>query len=367
MANALTTAQKQQTGIATYLGGDAVRKNIAGVIGKENVTRFVSSVVSAVQANPQLAKCTNASILSAALQGDALNLAPSQQLGQFFMVPYKNRKKVGNGWQDVDEAQFQLGWKGYLQLAIRSGQYENIVVSEVKEGEIDYNPITEEMDIHYIADPAAREAAETVGYYAAFKLVTGFRKQIFWPKEAMESHAKRYSKGYRYDLERGKSTSPWSTNFDAMAKKTMIRQLISKWGIMSVDMQQAYTNDMAVIDDDGQARYVDNDQNLEATVQEEIEINANTVDFDETEVIEAEVVEAKPAPVKEHAKEPAKKPAADPVRDPAKKSTAKAKKDLKPEPRPEPQEQPVNQQEEPAPSVIDIPEGDLDEEPDWGV
>lgn len=364
--NALTTAPKQQTGIATYLGGDAVRKNIAGVIGKENVTRFVSSVVSAVQANPQLAKCTNASILSAALQGEALRLAPSPQLGMFYMTPYKTKKKVGDRLVDVEEAQFSIGYKGMIQLAIRSGQYKTIVVSEVKEGEISYDPITEEIETHPIMDPAVRESANTIGYYAYFRLLGGFEKRIYQSRETIEAHAKRYSKSYRYDLANNKKSSPWTTNFDAMAKKTLLRMLL-KWGPSSVEMQQAYTNDMAVIDDDGQARYVDNDQNLEATVQEEIAINANTVDFDETEVIEAEVVEAKPAPAKEQTKEPVKKPAADPVRDPAKKSTAKAKKDLKPEPRPEPQEQPVNQQEEPAPSVIDIPEGDLDEEPDWGV
>lgn len=102
--------QQQKTGIASYLGADAVKKNISGVIGEKNVTRFISSVVSAVQANPQLANCSNASILSAALQGEALQLAPSPQLGQFYIVPYKNKKKDASGrWVDVDEAQYQLG------------------------------------------------------------------------------------------------------------------------------------------------------------------------------------------------------------------------------------------------------------------
>jgi recombination protein RecT len=109
MANELSTRTQQKTGIATYLGGEATRANIAGVIGKENVTRFVSSVVSAVQANPQLASCTNASIVSAALQGEALKLAPSPQLGHFYMTPYKTRKKVNGEWVESTEAQFQIG------------------------------------------------------------------------------------------------------------------------------------------------------------------------------------------------------------------------------------------------------------------
>ena len=137
-----TTAQKP-TGIASYLSGESVKKNIAGVIGEKRMTRFTSSVVSAVQANPALARCTNASIVSAALQGEALQLAPSPQLGQFYMVGFKNKKKIGNQYVEVEEAQFQMGWRGMIQLAIRSGQYRNIVVSDIREGEVDYNPITE--------------------------------------------------------------------------------------------------------------------------------------------------------------------------------------------------------------------------------
>lgn len=293
MANALTTTQ-QQTGIASYLGREEVYKNIAGVIGKENTTRFISSVVSAVQSNPALAKCTNSSILSAALQGEALQLPPSPQLGMFYMTPYKNRKQINGKWVEVEEATFSLAWRGMIQLAIRSGQYKNIVVSEIKEGEADYNPITEEIALHPITDPAVREATPTVGYYAMFELRNGFRKQLYSPIEDIQSHAKRYSRGYRYDLETGKKSSPWSTNFDAMAKKTMIRQLIGKWGIMSVEMQQAYVADQGVIDDDGTVRYVDNPQNVEAKVAEDIEFHANTEDFVEAEV--EPVKEEAPAP-----------------------------------------------------------------------
>lgn len=274
-------ATTQKTGLATYLSGDAVKKNISGVIGEKNTTRFISSVVSAVQANPALSRCTNASILSAALQGEALQLAPSPQLGQFYMVGFKNKKKVGNQWVEVEEAQFQMGWRGMVQLAIRSGQYRNIVVNDIREGEIDYNPITEEIDLHPIKDPAVRESTPIIGYYAMFELMNGFRKQMFSPIETIKAHASRYSRSYRYDIENGKKSSIWSTNFDAMAKKTMIRQLIGKWGIMSVEMQQAYTNDMGVIDDDGTVRYVDNPQTVEEQANQDIAENANSVEFDE--------------------------------------------------------------------------------------
>lgn len=291
--------QQQKTGIASYLGADAVKKNISGVIGEKNVTRFISSVVSAVQANPQLANCSNASILSAALQGEALQLAPSPQLGQFYIVPYKNKKKDASGrWVDVDEAQYQIGYRGYLQLAIRSGLYKNIVVSEIKEGEIDYNPITEEIDLHPIMNPAERENAKTIGYYAMFELMNGFKKQLYAPIERIQAHARKYSRGYRYDLENNKKSSPWTTNFDAMAKKTLIRQLIGKWGIMSVEMQQAFSNDMGVIDEDGTVRYVDNPQtvDVEVQVQQDIQDNANTVEFETVEPEQTPMPEPKPAP-----------------------------------------------------------------------
>lgn len=313
MAAALTTTTQKPTGIATYLKGDAVKANISGVIGEKNTTRFISSVVSAVQSNPNLARCTNQSILSAALQGEALQLPPSPQLGYYYFVGYRNKKQVDGKWVEVEEATFQLGWKGLLQLAIRSGMYRSIVVNEIKAGEIEYNPITEEIALHPIRNPAEREAAKTIGYYAAFELTSGFKKQIFSPVETLEAHAKRYSRSYRYDLSSGKKSSLWSTDFDSMARKTMIRQLLSKWGIMSVEMQQAYVADQAVIESDGSVRYVDNPNAVpvEVQVQEEIETNANTEDFVEAEV--EPVKEETPAPKKGRPKRQEEAPAPEPV------------------------------------------------------
>lgn len=281
MANAVATQKK--TGITAYLSSDAVRKNIESVIGSKNTPTFVSSIVSAVQANKDLAECTNASILSAALLGESLQLSPSPQLGMYYMVGFKNSKAR------TVEAQFQLGYKGYLQLAIRSGQYRKIVATEVKDGEVkSYNPITEEFVMSPILDIAEREKLPTVGYYAMFELNNGFRKELYWPKEQMESHARRYSSGYRRDLDKGTSYTFWSKDFDGMAKKTMLRQLISKWGIMSIEMQKAYESDMAVIREDGSADYVDNVVDVQAEVQEEIAENANKEELVVEDAIEAE-------------------------------------------------------------------------------
>lgn len=296
MANKLaTTTQKQ--GLTSYLGNPTVKQTIANVIGEKNVTKFVSSIISAVQTTPALKECTNGSILNGALLGQALELTPSPQLGMFYLVPYDNKGSK--------EAQFQLGYKGLIQLAIRSGQYRKIVATEVKEGEVsNYNPITEEFTLTPITDPVKRAKSKTVGYYAMFELVNGFRKEIYWTKEAMDAHAMRYSNGYRSDVKKGTQYTFWSKDFDGMAKKTLLRQLISKWGIMSIEMERAYTSDMAVIRDDGSADYVDNQTDVVEEVKTSVKKSANSEDFIEAEVIEVEPVKEKPKAEKPKADKP---------------------------------------------------------------
>lgn len=242
----------QKTGLTAYLTQDAVKDQINKVVGGKNGTRFISSIVSAVQATPALQECTNSSILSAALLGESLNLSPSPQLGQYYMVPYDNRSK------GAKEAQFQLGYKGYIQLATRSSQYKKLNVLSIKEGElIRFDPLNEEIEVNLIQDDEQREAAPTIGYYAMFEYTNGFRKAMYWSRAKMEAHAEKYSPGYKRDLEKGTSWTFWAKDFDAMAYKTMLRQLISKWGIMSIDLQNAIDSDMAVIREDGSRDYVE--------------------------------------------------------------------------------------------------------------
>ncbi len=234
----------------------------------KKVERYTAAIMSAVATNPQLQECEARTILSGSLLAESLNLAHSPQLGQYYLVPFKN-KKAG-----TTEAQFILGYKGYLQLAIRSGNYKKINVMEIKDGElVSFNPFDEEIVLNPIQDVDEREAAKTVGYYAMFEYTNGFKKTIYWSKKQMLRHADRYSAAFslnatsgRYpkvsfeDYEAGRYdkgdewlySSYWYKDFDGMAKKTMLRQLISKWGIMSVDMQQAFTFDDSVTDiDDG--------------------------------------------------------------------------------------------------------------------
>lgn len=250
--NSLTQQTKQKKGITSFLSSEAVKKQINDVVGGKNGQQFIASVVSAVNNNPALMECTNQSILSAALLGQALNLSPSQQLGQYYLVPYNDREKG-------KVAQFQLGYKGYIQLAIRSGQYKKLNVVSIKEGElIKFNPLEEEIEVRLIEDEEEREQAETIGYYAFFEYVNGFKKAIYWSKKKMENHALKYSAGYRNDKNKGTAYTFWAKDFDGMAYKTLLRQLISKWGIMSIDLVTAMDADMAVINEDGTREYVDN-------------------------------------------------------------------------------------------------------------
>lgn len=235
-----TENQEQKISMSTYMTMPKIKNKIIEMVGSIDAPRFVSSVVSAVAANPDLAECSQPSIFNAALLGESLKLSPSPQLGQYYMVPYRNNKT------GVRTAQFQIGYKGYIQLAIRSGQYKKLNVLEIKDGElIKWDPLNEEIQVRLIEDEAERAKTPTIGYYAMMEYNNGFRKAMYWSREKMESHAQTYSRGYQAK----KGYTFWETNFDEMAKKTMLRQLISKWGVMSIDMQKGYEADMASISD----------------------------------------------------------------------------------------------------------------------
>lgn len=263
MAVQNTLAARTQKSMAGYLNSPGVLANIDQTLGADNRQRFITGVISAVNANAALKECTQQSVLSGALLGESLKLSPSPQLGHYYLVPYNS-----NGGK---AAQFQMGYKGYIQLAIRSGQYKKINVLAVKQGELEYfDPLNEEIKVNLMIDRwDERENAPTIGYYAMFELVNGFRKAIYWSKKQMEAHAMKYSPGYRKDLEKGWKNTFWSKDFDGMAYKTMLRQLISKWGIMSIDMQSALESDMTFTDSAGKTQYTENDAEIIDIVQEE--------------------------------------------------------------------------------------------------
>lgn len=254
---------------------EGYKKLINNTLGDpKRSAKFIAAISSAVATNPCLQECDAGSILSGALLGEALNLSPSPQLGQYYLVPF-DQKKYNEKTKKYEviskKAQFQLGYKGYIQLAIRSGQYKDIDVIEVREGEyLGRNKITGKHQFEFIEDEVERENKPIIGYMAYFEYLNGFYKNLYWSKEKMQKHALEYSQAYASDVKKGTNYSFWSKDFDGMAFKTMLRQLISKWGIMSIDMQEALTKDMSIIKEDGTCDYVDNQPIVSVPTEEKI-------------------------------------------------------------------------------------------------
>lgn len=217
--------------------------------------RFIANISSVVSNNYQLQKCDPASILSAGFQAESLNLPLNQSLGYAYVVPYG------------DKAQFQVGYKGLVQLAIRSGQYLDIDVFTIKEGEyLGRDEMTGKPLFKFITNDEVAETKAVIGYMATFTLLNGFTKQLYWSKEKASKHAKTYSKSFG----NGSKTDLWSNAFDLMAMKTVLKQLLSKYGLLSVELQQALEVDQAVIDEKGNKEYVDNAADEGGVVDSEI-------------------------------------------------------------------------------------------------
>ena len=273
MANSLVKGEKKQPSFSVFLTQDAIKKKINEVIGGKGGQRFMTAILSAVTNSPALQECDSMSILNCAFLGESLNLSPSPQLGQYHMVPFKKKiSKKGEEPRYITVAQFVIGYKGLYQLAIRSGYYKKINVLSIKEGELKYfDPLNEVIEVELIQDERQRELARTIGSYAMFEYLNGFQKAMYWSYEKMQSHADQYSQAYSAEAHQRiingeipkenmwKYSSFWYKDFDMMAHKTMLRQLISKWGVMSTELQMAMENDMAAIRDDGTPEYVDND------------------------------------------------------------------------------------------------------------
>lgn len=223
--------------------------------------RFAANITSAVAINPTLQECDAGTILAGALLGESLLLQPSPQLGQFYLVPFESKAKRDRQGNVIKpaclKAQFVLGYKGYIQLALRTGQYKRLNVLEVKSGELGgWDPFEERFhEMHFIEDFEKRAAMPTVGYIAHFEYINGFQKTLYWTADQMMSHADKYSPAFSAAAykkllngeipqnELWKYSSFWYKDFDGMAKKTMLRQLISKWGIMTAEMTMAYERD----------------------------------------------------------------------------------------------------------------------------
>ena len=206
------------SGIKALLNSDSVKKRFEEILEKR-APQYMSSIINLVNSDANLQKCDPMSVISSAMVAATLDLPIDKNLGYAWIVPYGNK------------ANFQLGYKGYVQLALRTGKYRSINAIPIREGElVKWNPLTEEL----VVDFEQRKSDAIIGYAGYFELVNGFRKTVYWSKEEIESHRKRFSK----------SGFGWKNDYDAMALKTVIRNMLSKWGILSVEMQEAYVKDI---------------------------------------------------------------------------------------------------------------------------
>ena len=225
-AKASQTVNQLMNGI---LDGEGMRKRFNDLLGKR-APQFISSVVSMVNADKTMQMAFYESpmtVIQAALKAATFDLPIDQNLGYAYIVPFKNYKK--DTGKSVYEATFILGWKGMHQLALRTGAYKTINVIDVREGELEsYNRLTEEVKITFIEDEEERESKPIIGYLGYYRLVNGAEKTIYMSLKQIEAHEQKFRKGQNM----GKG---WREDFDAMARKTVYRKLIGKWGVMSID------------------------------------------------------------------------------------------------------------------------------------
>ena len=238
---AKATTQVQEQGkqtvnqlMSAMLDGEKMRSRFDELLGKR-APQFISSVVSLVNATPALQEAffdSPMTVIQSALKAATFDLPIDQNLGYAYIVPFKNSKKMPDGsWVKKMEASFILGWKGMHQLALRTGAYKTINVVDIREGELKaYNRLTEEVEINFVDDEEAREKLQVIGYVGYYRLVNGAEKTIYMTVKQIENHEKRFRKGE----SQGKG---WRDDWDAMARKTVYRKLIGKWGVMSIDYQ----------------------------------------------------------------------------------------------------------------------------------
>lgn len=242
---------KQMT-LKSLLSSPAVQKRFENVL-EDKANGFTTSLLNMVNGDPNLAEAQPMSIITSAMVAATLDLPIDKNLGYAYIVPFRDWKK---GNEKV--AQFQLGYKGYIQLAQRSGQYLALNVTEVYEGELkSWNRLTEQFEF----DPSGKASDEVIGYVAYFKLVNGFEKTVYWTKQQVESHRIKHNKAKNKE----QLTGVWKSDYDAMAQKTVLKAMLSKWGILSIEMQKAVTTDETVqeLDEKGelkQAEMIEDDE-----------------------------------------------------------------------------------------------------------
>lgn len=284
-ANLQQTPQTQSVNalMNSMLDGENMRRKFNDLLGKRSA-QFISSIVTLVNADVNLQQAFYESpmtVIQSALKAATFDLPIDQNLGYAYIVPFKNSKQDADGnWVKRSEATFILGWKGMHQLALRTGAYKTINVTDIREGELkSYNRLTEEVEINFIDDDDEREALPIIGYVGYYRLVNGAEKTIYMTVKQLENHEKKFRKGQYM----GKG---WKEDFDAMCRKTVYRKLIGKWGVMSIEYQ-----DRAVAEET--ADRMADEHNLTPAEPDYAPVNTEFVEVGEIDPATGEVKEDK--------------------------------------------------------------------------
>ncbi|WP_422444312.1 recombinase RecT [Thermoanaerobacterium sp. DL9XJH110] len=259
MTNEVTKVARPMDKLKTVLSAESVKQQFENAL-KENAGAFIASIIDLYGSDKDLQECDPSAVVMEALKAATLKLPINKQLGFAYIVPYKGKP------------QFQLGYKGYIQLAMRTGQYRHLNTGIVYEGmKVTRNILTGEITIS--GEPTSEKPQ---GYFAYMELLNGFSKTVYMTREEIIAHAKRYSRSY------GTAGSAWNSNFDEMALKTVVRQLLSKYGILSTDMVTALTSTRE-------------EEDIEAEVEREVAANANQEVID----VQGEVHEVQTPPIEQ--------------------------------------------------------------------
>lgn len=242
--------------VTRYIKDENVGKRINELL-KDRAPQFTTTLMAALNSNKALNSCEPQSVLTAALTAASMDLPINQNLGFAYLIPYKNK--------DGDVCQFQMGYKGFIQLAQRSGYYKTINATEVREGEIaKIDRLSGDIEFEWIEDDKEREKAKVVGYVAYFKLLNGFEKSLYWSVEKCKAHATRFSKSFKF------GGGLWKDDFESMAIKTVLKQLISKYGPLNTQLQEAIVKDQTI-----NGEYIDNPDYSEPITIENAETGAS--------------------------------------------------------------------------------------------
>lgn len=225
-------------GFKALMNTPSMKKKFYDIL-HEKSDSFMGSLMTLVGGDNYLSQAEPMTIIASALKAATMDLPIDKNLGYAYIVPFNRKEKIGKDWITHNEAQFILGYKGYIQLAQRSGQYKALNALAIYNGQlINWNPLTEEFTFDY----KAKVSDEVIGYVGFFELLNGFKKTVYWTKQEIESHRIKNAKGY----DKEKLSGAWVDNYDSMAIKTVLRNILSKWGLLSVEMQSAITSDEKV-------------------------------------------------------------------------------------------------------------------------